>query len=231
MEQNRKKICLLGIVGVLVLSFYLSGLYKFLTLESIQGNLSYLQSQYHQNPTIFLALFLIIYILITSLSIPGSIILTLMSGAIFGIMPGTFYTTFSSTAGATIAFLMSRYIFQNSIKKKFDKKFSGFNSKFEEHGNAYLFILRIVPISPYVVVNVLMGLTNIRTINFFVMTFLGMFPGTYIYVLAGKKILEIKKPSDAISPEIILALCLLGLLPLILKLFTKPDKFIGHGGQ
>lgn len=228
-KQKYKKLCLLCIVIIFVVAFYWTGLYQLITLESIQKNLAYLQKQHSQNSSFFLSIFIVMYVLITSFSIPGTIILTLMSGAIFGVIPGTLYSTFSSTVGATIAFLMSRYIFQNSVKKKFERKFTFFNSKFEEHGNAYLLILRIIPISPYVLVNVLMGLTNIRTLNFFILTFIGMLPGTFIYVYAGKKILQIKRPSDIMSPEIILALILIGLAPFLVRLFRKPDKLISDG--
>ena len=211
--------------------FYWSGLYHFITLESIQKNLSFLQAQRRGNSAFFLSVFILIYVVITSLSIPGTIILTLMSGAIFGVVPGTFYSTFSSTVGATIAFLMSRYIFQKSVKKKFEDKFSSINSKMKENGNLYLLTLRIIPISPYVLVNMLMGLTNIRTLNFFVLTFIGMLPGTFIYVYTGKKILQIKRVADVMSPEIILALFLIGIAPIIIRLFRKPDKLISDSGQ
>lgn len=227
-KEKRNRLILLCFVVILVISFYVSGLNEHLTLESIQANLADIRKDYQQNPIQLTAMFIGIYILITSLSIPGTIILTLMSGAIFGTLYGTLYVTFSSAMGATVAFLLSRYLFKDTVQKKFNRKLKEINEKLKEHGNSYLFTLRVLPASPYVVINLLMGLTNIKIVNFSVITFFGMLPGTFIYVMAGRKIMQIKDPADVLSFEIILALCLLGVSPLLVKLFRKSDKLVRH---
>lgn len=229
-QKHVKKILLCSIILIIGL-FYGSGINEYLTLQNVQSNLTSLRAYHQDNPIGVTAMFVGIYIALTSLSIPGTIFLTLMSGAIFGTLYGTILVTLSSAFGATMAFLMSRYLFRENVQKRFSEKLSEFNKKFEAHGSVYLFTLRMIPASPYVVINLLMGLTNIKTINFTIFTFLGMLPGTFVYVMAGKKIAEIKDSADVLSLEIILALCLLGLMPLIVKLFSKPQKLVRNSYQ
>lgn len=160
-------------------------------------------------------LFLGVYIFLTSLSIPGAIVLTLLAGAIFGVGNGTLLVSVASTAGASIAFLMSRYLFRESMMKKFERKLRKINRKLEQNGNLYLFTLRLIPVSPYVVVNILMGLTSVRLWTFIWITFLGMLPGNMIYVFAGRKIADIRSASEILTWPIILSLTLIGILPLV----------------
>lgn len=197
--------------------FYATGTYEQLDLAHIQNNLDKIRAFYHTNPISMILIFMSAYIAITAMSIPGAIVLTLLSGAVFGVWKGTILVSLASTIGATIAFLMSRYLFKESMMNRFRNKMGVINRKLKEGGNHYLFTLRLIPVSPFVVINLMMGLTHVSTWNFIWITFVGMFPGNLVYVYAGRKIAEIRSPSEILTWPIILILTFLGILPLILK--------------
>jgi uncharacterized membrane protein YdjX (TVP38/TMEM64 family) len=208
------------IVGAIA-GFYLLGGSRFLTLEFVQENLAHLRKALEDSPVMVTSAYVGIYLFLTTLSIPGSIILTLLAGAIFGLAWGTFWVMFSSTLGACLAFLMSRYMFRDYFCQKFGKQFQKMNHRVEKEGVPYLFTLRMIPVSPYVVINVVMGLTEMKLWNFAWVTYLGMLPGSFLYVLAGKKIATITKLTDILSWEIAIGLTLLGLLPPAVRSYLK----------
>lgn len=214
------------IVGAIA-GFYLLGGSQYLTLEFVQSHLDNLRAELKESPVLVTSAFVGLYLFLTTLSIPGSIILTLLSGAIFGIWLGIFWVMFSSTIGACFAFLMSRYMFRDYFRRKFHKQFTKMNHRVEKEGIPYLFTLRMIPVSPYVVINIVMGLTEMKIWNFAWVTCLGMLPGSFLYVLAGKKIASISKISDILSWEIALGLTFLGLVPPIIRTFMKhhPGRF------
>ena len=202
---------------IVIFLFYFTDLNKQLEFQTIKENLDGVIESYQTKPFKTLALFVGLYILLTSLSIPGSIVLTLLSGAIFGVVYGTLIVTLSGTIGATIAFFMSRYLFRDAVLGRFAEKYKVMDKKFKEHGKGYLFSLRLLPASPFVVINLLMGLTSIKTWTYFWVTFTGMLPGGLIYVYAGRKISEINSPGDILTWPLILLLTALGILPLGFK--------------
>ncbi len=204
-----------------ITGFYLLGGSHYLELEFIQANLQKLRVMLDRSPVLFTSAYVGLYLFLTTLSIPGSIVLTLLSGAIFGLGPGLFWVMFSSTMGACFAFLISRYMFRAYFEKKFRTQFHKMNNRVKKEGISYLFTVRMIPVSPYVVVNIVMGLTEMPLWHFAWITCLGMMPGTFLYVLAGKKISSITKISDILSWEIALGLTLLGLLPLVVRYFMK----------
>lgn len=208
------------IVGAIT-SFYLLGGSQYLSLEFVQTHLDNLRELLKESPILVISAFVGIYLFLTTLSIPGSIILTLLSGAIFGVALGTFWVMVSTTLGACFAFLMSRYMFRDYFRRKFQKQFLKMNHRVEKEGIPYLFTLRMIPVSPYVVINIVMGLTEMRLWNFAWVTCLGMLPGTFLYVLAGKKIASISKVSDIFSWEIALGLTFLGLVPPVIRAVMK----------
>lgn len=197
--------------------FYATGTYEYLELSHIQRNLDAIRSFYDDHPVKMILIFLALYIGITSMSVPGAIVLTLLAGAVFGVIPGTLLVAVASTSGATIAFLMSRYLFRESLMNKYKDKLQNVNMKIRENGTSYLFTIRLIPVSPYVVINLLMGLTSIKTWSYIWITFLAMLPGNLVYVYAGRKISEIKTASEILTWPIILTLTLIGLLPWIVK--------------
>lgn len=214
------------------MTIYFSGFYNFVTFENIKANLEVIKEYSRNNPLVFLGEFMSVFILITSLSIPGAIVLTLLSGVIFGVLPGTLIVLVASTIGATIAFLYSRYIFGDLFREKFREKHQTIENKFNENGNAYLFTLRMIPVSPFVVINILMGLTPIRLWNYIWITFVGMFPGTLMYVYAGKEMAELNSPSEIMTLPILLLFIAIAFLPYVLKRLLRmvypEQRHYGH---
>jgi uncharacterized membrane protein YdjX (TVP38/TMEM64 family) len=214
---SKSRIFFLVFIFLGVLAFYYIGGNEHLQLKNVQGKLEHIRSFYQQDPWMTLGLFSGLFIFMTSLSIPGSIVLTLLAGTIFGILPGTIIVTLSATLGASCAFIMSRYLFREAILRKFGVQFEKLDYKFKQNGKTFLLSLRLFPGSPFVVINLLMGLTTIQLWTFIWITFCGMFPGGLIFVYAGRKIAEISSPTEIITWPIILALLALGLMPLFFK--------------
>lgn len=209
---------LIGVVLIILISaFYFSGAHHHLELSVVQKNLKQIQEAYQENPLIVMLAFTLLYVFITGLSIPGALVLTLLSGAIFGVWQGTLLVTVCCTLGAMISFFTSRYLFKASVEKKFSKQFKTINNKLVHHGNYYFLTMRMVPVSPYVVINLVMGLTKMNVFTFAWMTFVGMLPGNFVFVLAGRKISEIESPGEILTWPIILTLTLIGLLPILVK--------------
>jgi uncharacterized membrane protein YdjX (TVP38/TMEM64 family) len=200
-----------------IVAFYSFGWNEHLHLEDVQNNLEKIRDFNQRDPLTALGLFSGLYILMTSLSIPGSIVLTLLSGTIFGVLPGTLIVTVSATIGGACAFIMSRYFFREAILRKFRAQFEKLDDKFKKNGKTFFLTLRLLPASPFVVINLLMGLTTIKLWTFIWITFCGMLPGGFIYVYAGRKISEIKSPSEIMTWPIILALLALGLMAYFFK--------------
>lgn len=217
MNKNKSKLILFILILIIIGTFYFSGISEYLTFKTIQENLEKIKNYRVLYPYKTLFFFTSAYVLITSLSIPGAIVLTLLAGAIFGVVPGTLIVSLASCIGADVAFIMSRYLFEDFIMNHFRKSFQKMDKKFKENGKTYLFAIRLIPVSPFVVVNFVMALTSIRLWQYTWITYLAMLPGTFIYVYAGRKISEIQSPSEILTWPVVLILTLLGILPLIFK--------------
>ncbi|TNF27923.1 MAG: TVP38/TMEM64 family protein [Deltaproteobacteria bacterium] len=178
--------------------------------------------KYHeQNMALTLSLYFLAYILITALSIPGATIMTLAGAGIFGFWTSLIIISFASTIGATLSFLGSRYLFRDWVQNKFGEKLQKVNEGMEREGAFYLFSMRLIPIFPFFMINLLMGLTPIKIPTYFFTSQLGMLAGSIIYVNAGVQLSQIESTKDIISPDIIISLMLLGLFPLIVKKLLK----------
>jgi uncharacterized membrane protein YdjX (TVP38/TMEM64 family) len=215
---------IISVIGLI----YLSEINEVLTLENVKTRLRDLELMNRNYPRLTMVLFTGLYIMITSLSIPGAIVLTLLAGALFGVMVGTLLVTLSCTIGATIAFFLSRFLFRETIFYRFRTHYLKINQRFIQKGNSYLFTLRLIPASAYVVINLLMGLTSINPWSFIWITFTGMLPGNLIYVFAGERISEIKSADEILTSPVIFFLVLIGFLPLILRWtlkFLKKETF------
>ena len=215
--MNRTKIALFTAVIVLVAVFFIYDLGQYFNLAYLKQQQAAMDAYYAQNPLATAVSFFLIYVVITGLSLPGAAILTLAAGAIFGLLWGTVISSFASTLGATLAFLFSRYMFREAIQSRFADKLGAINKGVAEDGAFYLFTLRLVPLFPYFVINLAMGLTPIRALTFFLVSQAGMLAGTIVYVNAGTQIAKIEQLKDIASPELILSFVLLGLFPLIAK--------------
>ncbi|MGE4131449.1 MAG: FAD-dependent oxidoreductase [Bdellovibrionales bacterium] len=220
---------ILLLVVAAIVAYRATGLGNYLTLESLKNHQESLNTYYQANQVMVMLLFALAYIFSTALSLPGATILTLAGGAIFGLVAGTILVSFSSTIGATLAFLASRFIFRDAIESRFKDKISGINQGVAKDGAFYLLTLRLVPAFPFFLVNLVMGLTSIRLVTYFLVSQIGMLPGTIVYVNAGTQVAKIDSLSGILSPGIILSFVLMGLLPLIAKgilNYFKGRKFL-----
>ena len=215
--MNRTKSAILTAVIVLVAVFFLYDLGQYFNLEYLKAQQAVMDAYYADKPLLSAVSFFFLYVVITGLSLPGAVILTLAAGAIFGLLWGTVISSFASTLGATLAFLFSRYLFREAIQNRFADKLGAINKGVAEDGAFYLFTLRLVPLFPYFVINLVMGLTPIRALTFFLVSQAGMLAGTIVFVNAGTQIAKIEQLKDIASPGLILSFVLLGIFPLLAK--------------
>ena len=215
--KNFGKYLLLLVVVAVVGSFITFDLGQYLSLEYMKSQQSRFSEFYAQNGAQTVALFMAIYILSTALSLPGAALLTLLGGALFGVVQGTIIVSFASTIGATLAFLGSRFVLRNWVQEKFGQYLKSFNDGVEKDGAFYLFTLRLIPVVPFFVINLVMGLTPMKAITFFWVSQIGMFAGTIVYVNAGTQLSKIESLKGIVSPQILGSFALLGLFPLLAK--------------
>ena len=214
---NPKKIAVLVILAAAVTVFFLFDLGQYFSLAYIKQSQASFTGYYEQRPLLVTAIFFAVYVAITSLSLPGAAIMTLASGASFGLVWGTIVVSFASTLGATLAMLTARTILRDTIEKRFGKRLVEVNKGVEKEGAFYLFTLRLIPAIPFFALNLLMGLTRMKTWTFFWVSQVGMFAGTVAYVYAGTEIAKITSLRSILSPGLIGAFVLLGLFPLVTK--------------
>ena len=233
-----KKAFLLAIVVGLVVVYFLFDLGQYLDLDYFALQQEKIQAYRDSFPIRTAVIFFVLYILVTGLSLPGAAIATLIGGAIFGLLWGTVLVSFASVIGASCAFLISRHILRDMIQNRYGERLRTINKGIEKDGAVYLFTLRMVPIFPFFVINLVMGLTPMRLATYFVISQIGMLPGTVVYVNAGTQLAKIDSISSILSPALIASFVLLGIFPLIAKLiintlkarkalgkFKKPKKF------
>jgi pyruvate/2-oxoglutarate dehydrogenase complex dihydrolipoamide dehydrogenase (E3) component/uncharacterized membrane protein YdjX (TVP38/TMEM64 family) len=212
-----KKVVLVVFALLLVALFFQQGWYQYFNLESIKSQQARFATAYAENPSKIIFGFLAIYIAMAALSIPGAAFLTLLGGALFGLVNGTIIVSIASTIGATLAFLGSRFLLRDWVQSKFGNKLAAINEGIDKEGGFYLFTLRLVPVFPFFAVNLLMGLTKIKTITYAWVSQLGMLPATIVYVLAGTELSKISSLKGIASPGLLGAFAALGLFPLIAK--------------
>ena len=233
-----KKAFLLAIIVGLIVIYFLFDLGQYLDLDYFALQQEKIQAYRDSFPIRTAAIFFVLYILVTGLSLPGAAIATLIGGAIFGLLWGTVLVSFASVIGASCAFLISRHILRDTIQNRYGERLRTINKGIEKDGAVYLFTLRMVPIFPFFVINLVMGLTPMRLATYFVISQIGMLPGTVVYVNAGTQLAKIDSISSILSPALIASFVLLGIFPLIAKLiintlkarkalgkFKKPKKF------
>lgn len=211
-----KLIIVLAIIALLAL-FKIFNLGDFLTLTYIKESQEKFQVIYSDNRAAVIGSYMLIYILVTSLSLPGAAVMTLAGGALFGLAVGTVVVSFASTIGATFACFVSRFILRDWIQSRFGEKLKTVNEGVEKEGAFYLFTVRLIPVFPFWLINLVMGLTGMRLVTFYWVSQLGMLAGTIVFVNAGKELAKIDSLSGILSPTLILSFVLLGLFPLITK--------------
>lgn len=209
------------VIALVAVVLWRSGLLAELNLEGLKARQDSLQAWTSANPWLAAGAFFALYVLVTGVSLPGAVILTLAGGAIFGVVEGTILISFASSIGATLAFWASRFVLRDGLRRKYGERLRAFDAGIERDGAYYLFTLRLVPVVPFFLVNLLAGLTALKTRRFYLVSQAGMLPGTIVYVYAGTQLARIATPGDVLSPGLIVAFALLGLLPLIMRLFTR----------
>ncbi|MFV2031115.1 MAG: FAD-dependent oxidoreductase [Gammaproteobacteria bacterium] len=212
-----KKYGLVGLVALVILLFIAFDLDQYLTLEYIKAQQNEIEIFYAENRLVALAAYFLIYIIVCGASLPGAAILTLVGGAVFGFGTALIVVSFASTIGASVAFLVSRYLFRDLVQARFGGSLTSINDGIEKDGAFYLFALRLVPAFPFFVINLVMGLTSIRLWTFYWVSQVGMFAGTMVYVNAGTQLAQIESASGIFSAEIIFSFVLLAFLPFIGK--------------
>ena len=194
-----KKLILLTLVGVGIVLFYVFDLQQYLLLESLKSNRKELDVVYQKNTTAVILGFIGIYFLVVALSLPGATILTLAGGAVFGPVSGMLIVNIGATLGATAAFLVARFVLREWVEKKFGDKLEPFNKGFSKNAINYLLFLRLVPLFPFFLVNLVSGLAKVRLPVYFFGTMFGIMPGSFIYANAGSNLARINSISDIAS--------------------------------
>ena len=212
-----KKIAVVALIGLGVVAFRYYELGQYLTLDYIKASQEKFQVLYLSTSFLVIAVYMAVYIAVTALSLPGAAVLTLAGGGLFGLVVGTVVVSFASTIGATLACLVSRFLLREWVQKKFGDKLAAINEGIAKEGAFYLFSLRLVPVFPFFVINLLMGLTQMPLRTFFWVSQIGMLAGTVVYVNAGKELAEIDSLSGILSPGVLISFAILGLFPITVR--------------
>jgi dihydrolipoamide dehydrogenase len=215
MKPTRILVALLVIAGIA--AFFILDLGQYLSFEFLREQQAAIDRIYRENPATTIGAYFAIYVIVTALSLPGAAVMTLAGGALFGLLVGTVVVSFASTIGATLAFLVARFLFRDTVQRRFGRHLKAVNAGIERDGALYLFFLRLVPAFPFFVINLVMGLTPMKTLTFFLVSQVGMLAGTIVYVNAGTQLAQIEAPGDILSPGLIGAFVLLGAFPLIAR--------------
>lgn len=236
--MNKTKVLIVIAIIAALGSFYMFDLGRFITLEFAQSQITTLQEFRDENFLLTAAIYFVGYVAVAALSLPGALILTLLGGAIFGLLWGLLLVSFASSIGATCSFLVSRLLLRDWVQSRFGDYLAPINKGIEKDGNFYLFSIRMVPLFPFFMVNLLMGLTPIPARSFYIVSQIGMLMGTAVYVNAGSELAQISSLSGMVSGPVIFSLVLLGVFPLVGKLivntlqknktmkgFAKPKSF------
>lgn len=222
--MSRNKLVLIAGLLVLVALFFAFDLGRFLSLAYLKQSQGEFAALYDERPVVVIGSFLLIYVAVTALSLPGAAIMTLAGGALFGLLLGTVIVSFASSIGATLAFLASRYVLRDSVQAKFGSRLADIDKGIAKDGAFYLVTLRLVPLIPFFVINLVMGLTKMKAATFYLASQVGMLAGTVVYVNAGTQLARIDSLGGIVSPGLLGSFVLLGLFPLIAKKIVDAVK-------
>lgn len=212
-----KPLIFFTLITIIVLLIVIFDLNRFLSLNYIKTQLDVWKYELTQSPVLFILGYFIIYVLVTTFSIPGAAVLTLLGGALFGLVRGTIIVSFASTLGATLSFLFSRFLLRDSIEQKFKEQYNKINMGLQKDGPFYLFALRLVPLFPFFMINLVMGITRIPILTYSLVSQIGMLPGTIVFINAGNALSKITDTSDIFNTKIWGAFALLAILPIFSK--------------
>src|SRR4030043_626740 len=218
MDINRKKkIVILVVIISLIVAFKVFNLGQYLTLSFLKESLDKFNDLYEKHQVLVIAGYFIIYVLTTSLSLPGASPLGIVGGALFGFWVATLVVSFASTIGATLACFVSRFLLRDCVQSKFSDKIAKVNEGIEKEGAFYLFTLGLFPPFPFWMINLVIGLTKMPLLKFYLVSQVGMLPGTMVYVNAGKELAKIESVKGIFSPSLIISFALIGIFPITVK--------------
>lgn len=212
-----KRALLFSLIVLVVAAFFALDLDRYFTLDALKTGQAGFAAAYAARPLTVIGVFFLVYVTVTALSLPGAAVLTIAAGAFFGLATGTVVVSFASSIGATLAFLVSRFLLHDWVQRRFGERLAAVNQGVARDGAFYLFALRLVPLFPFFVINLLMGLTPIRTRTFYWVSQLGMLAGTLVYVNAGTRLADLDSLAGLFSPALLASFALLGVFPLIAK--------------
>ena len=215
--MSNSRIYLSIIIALLIGTFFYFDLQQLLTLDNLKSQQETIVTYRNDHPLLATAIYAIVYIAVTGLSLPGATILTLAGGAVFGLLWGTLIVSFASSIGATLAFLAARFLFRDAVNAKFSLHLKEIDTGIARDGAFYLFTLRLVPLVPFFVINLVMGLTVLKTRTFYWVSQIGMLAGTLVYVNAGTQLAKIESLSGILSPALVGSFALIGVFPIIAK--------------
>lgn len=215
--MDKKKLIVLAVIAGLVAAWIGFGGSEYLDFATIKNKQAEWLALYQDNPVKVIAVYFLVYVLVTGLSLPGAAVMTLLAGALFGVAMGTLIVSFASSIGATVAFLVARYLARDLVQERFAAQLATINRGVEKEGAFYLFSLRLVPVFPFFLINIVMALTPIRAWTFYWVSQVGMFAGTIVYVNAGTQLAQLESLKGILSLELLISFSLLGLLPLVAK--------------
>jgi uncharacterized membrane protein YdjX (TVP38/TMEM64 family) len=221
-----KRLLLLALIAAAIAAYFVFDLGQYLSLESFKAQQAQIVAAKDASPALYIGGFFIIYVAVTALSLPGAAFMSLVAGALFGLVSGSIIVSFASSIGATFAFLSSRFLLRDWVASKFGERMQAIDDGFARDGAFYLFTLRLIPLFPFFVVNLLMGLTRIKAIPFYWVSQLGMLPATVVFVNAGTQISKVESTAGLLSPQLIGSFVLLGCFPWIARgLMAAVQKF------
>lgn len=224
--MTRSKLVILGLLATGIGLFFGLGLQHQLTLSHLQASRAELLALYAASPVRVLAGFFAAYVAVTALSLPGAVIMTLAAGALFGLGVGTVLVSFASSLGATLAFLAARHVMADWVEKKFGDRLKPIHQGVEKSGARFLFTLRLVPLFPFMLINLVMGLTRMPSLRFYWVSQLGMLPGTLLYVNAGTQLATVDSLSKVLDFDVVASIALLALFPFVVQwLMTRWDNY------
>ena len=215
--KSKKYLYLVALLTLVIFFYYNNSLFE----KTILDNIVNLEDYYIQSPIFFMFAYFVVYVVLTTLSLPVALMLGLLSGFIFDLYSAVILISFASSFGATAAMLISRYLISDYINRRFSNEISLINNEVNEHGAYYLFALRMSPIFPFFVINAAFGLTKIKSLTFYLISQLGMLPGTIIIILIGSELNEFLIKGSPFSIDLVIYLTLLGVIPLLFKKYIR----------
>jgi uncharacterized membrane protein YdjX (TVP38/TMEM64 family) len=216
-KKTIQKLTILAVVAAIVGLFILFDLDRYLTLSFLRESRDSFAALYSRSPALVIGVYFVLYVLVAALALPGAVVMTLAGGALLGLFVGTVVVSFASTIGATLACLFSRFLFRDWVHSKFGDKLESVNRGIRREGAFYLFTLRLIPVFPFFIINLVMGLTRMPLFKYYWVSQLGMLPATLVYVNAGKELGKIESVAGILSPSLLVSFAILGIFPLAVK--------------